>query len=148
MSNLNSGGRRSLWWFGLTFIVIVGIVASVIILVPAQEAAAEESLEPFDSCEALLEYAKTEALERVTAWGLDGGGGGWFGVEEDVAVAEAGDGADMAAPPQATAARDEEAAYSTTNVQEAGIDEPDLVKTDGERIVVDTNEVTYVKRAE
>jgi uncharacterized secreted protein with C-terminal beta-propeller domain len=140
----NSAGRRSIWWFGLTFVVIVGIVAAVIILVPAEEAAAEESLEPFDSCDALLDYAKREALERVTAWGLEGGWG-VFPIAE-VGVADEAEATLGGEAPQATAAREEETQnqYSTTNVQEAGIDEPDLVKTDGERIVVLSGPTLYV----
>ncbi len=147
MSKQKSEGRRSIWWFGLAFIVIVGIVASVIIFVPGQEAAAEESLEAFDSCAALLEYAKSEALDRVTAWGLDGGWGGFFPIAEMAAV-DAANGAVAGAEPPQSAAREEEGQYSTTNVQEAGIDEPDLVKTDGDRIIVISGQTLYVLSAD
>ena len=83
-------------------------------------------LQPFDDCEAFLSYVKEHALERVTAWGL---GGGWdvIGLEADVADAAEGD-ARAAAP---TAGVD----YSGTNIQTAGVDEPDIVKTDGERLL-------------
>ncbi len=146
MTNQNAGGRRSALWFGLTFIVIVGIVVSVVVLVPANEAAAEESLEPFDSCDALLAYAKSEALDRVTAWGLEGGWGipilmDGVGIAEEAAqpAADSGVGGDTG-----ELTRNETSGYSTTNVQEAGIDEADLVKTDGERIVVISGQTLYV----
>src|SRR5207302_10392052 len=45
-----------------------------------------------------------------------------------------------ASPPAATGGD----AYSTTNVQEAGIDEPDVIKTDGKRIYALSNGKLYV----
>ena len=76
----------------------------------------------FDSCGAFLDRMKMEALERVGAYGFGDDGGGvvidsW---EESV------EGEDAPA-----AGVD----YSTTIVQEAGVDEPDMVKTDGDRIL-------------
>ena len=94
----------------------------------------------FDDCDALLDYLHTEYSARVGPWGFDGGG--WFGpmpmIEEEMAMAS-DDMAEAAAPAQGagatvTAAPVEGVDFSGTNVQEAGVDEADIVKTDGRRI--------------
>jgi hypothetical protein len=70
----------------------------------------------------------------VTAWGLQGGGG-WWGWPEGVAAttAAAGDagGFDGASRAEAPALPATGPDTSTTNTQEAGVDEGDLVETDG-----------------
>lgn len=95
------------------------------------------SLVSFDACDDLLSYVKEHALEMVGPWGLGGGiaiedGAGDEAVDMDAAagaeVAEESS-AGRAAPPPV-----EGEDYSGTNVQEAGVDEPDTVKTDGERL--------------
>jgi len=79
-------------------------------------------LQAFGSCGNLLAYAKQHALPLVGAWGLGGQQGGATAV---IAAPEATRGA-------GTAGVD----YSTTNVQEEGVDEPDLVKSDGSTLFV------------
>ncbi len=96
----------------------------------------------FDDCATLLDYLHTEYSARVGPWGFDSGG--WFGpmpmmAFEDEAMAEAAAasdfaGADAAASPVAAAAPVEGVDFSGTNVQEEGVDEADIVKTDGSRI--------------
>ena len=81
-------------------------------------------LQPFDDCQDFLSYVKEHGVERVTAWGLEGG---W-----DVIAMEAGDAAEGAARSAAPTAGVD---YSDTNLQTAGVDEPDIVKTDGERLL-------------
>ncbi len=111
---------------------------------------APAGLVQFDECQAFLDYVHTEGAERVGPFGF--GDNGWFGpmpvdiavMEDDVAMEmEAGEDADASAsapaPPagsvgQDDAARDE-GSFSTTNVQVEGVDEPDIVKTDGDRIL-------------
>lgn len=91
------------------------------------------NLEPFQGCDQLLDYFResAETLERELLPGVPGVRVG----SDVVAVAEAtgaGDGAPSGAgllPPTAGTE------FSGTNVQEAGVDEPDIVKTDGRRIV-------------
>ena len=88
----------------------------------------------FDSCEAFLAHIKAEALERVGPYGFNTGRPFLAGTDDMVMVMEeaAAEDVDAAAATQtATAGVD----YSTTNVQEVGVDEPDLVKTDGSRIL-------------
>ena len=106
----------------------------------------------YDSCAAFLDRLKAEALERVGPYGFDGGLR-FFGVPEpaiasEEAMMDSAAPATTAAPApmveSAMASADEAASggggsagrdFSTTNVQEAGVDEPDLVKTDGRRIL-------------
>lgn len=116
------------------------------------------ALVPYDSCDDLLGQLKQAALDRVGPYGLPGSSGGFV---PDVMTAESGraieDGSSPTAGPAApttipvtttqnsTSGAGEEKsssvpvagdpAYSGTNVQEAGVDEPDTVKTDGKRII-------------
>lgn len=90
----------------------------------------------FDACDDFLTHVKAEAVDRVGPYGLDWHYGSprvWqtgirtemlIAVPEAAPAAEAGGGS---------------ADYSITNNQEAGVDEADIVKTDGERIVAITN---------
>lgn len=99
------------------------------------------ALIPFTACDGVLDYFKAEALERVGPYGLDGGSSYppfWrFG----------GDDAVLESSPATTTASSQDSAgggdgsYSTTNVQVAGVDEPDIVKTDGTRIISITDGV-------
>lgn len=85
-------------------------------------------LTAFPSCSALLQYAKAHAAPFVTAGGIGRSVPG-------VAVPAAG---------AATGAAGTD--YSTTNVQEAGVDEPDLVKTDGSTLyAVENGELEAVR---
>lgn len=90
-------------------------------------------LRPFDSCDALRSFYVDQAIDLVGPYGLGFGGG--FAIAEDEATAE-GDAESMdiaAAAPAPTSAVAED--VSGTNVQEEGVDEPDIVKTDGSIIV-------------
>jgi hypothetical protein len=88
----------------------------------------------FTECDELLVHLRAEAVERVGPYGL---GGGWFGgpvmLERGFAIAE-----DAMSVPTAGMAQSMEIGvdYSGTNVQEVGIDEPDILKTDGRRVLV------------
>src|SRR5918999_1037484 len=90
--------------------------------------AAKVRLKAFGSCTGLVRYARRHALRtaRSMVW-LEGGG-------------RRNDG--PLPPPQTGAGEDrvsggaEEEDFSRTNVQEAGVDEPDIVKTDGTRLFV------------
>lgn len=88
---------------------------------------AAPALEVFDACESFLDYVKTHAIERVGPYGLDDPSQVWWGGRM---FAE--DGAQEATTDTTTAGD----SFSGTNVQVLGVDEPDMVKTDGERIVV------------
>jgi uncharacterized secreted protein with C-terminal beta-propeller domain len=90
----------------------------------------------FNACDDFLTYVKAEAVERVGPYGLDwfyGSPWGWSTRLD----------ADMTMAPAVVEMSNDVAAgssnYSGTNNQEAGVDEADIVKTDGERIVTITN---------
>lgn len=96
-----------------------------------QPASTRVSLERFDACPALIGHLRSEALARVGPYGLPGSFGGvrTLALEDAAAApgassAESGDAARSAPAPS----------HSSTNVQEANVDEPDAVKTDGRHI--------------
>ena len=75
----------------------------------------------YDSCDTALADLKSAALKKVGPWGLDAPNGFARGLAvEDSASAPPGQ---------------ERQSHSTTNTHEAAADEPDTVKTDGNRIV-------------
>ncbi|WP_158564226.1 beta-propeller domain-containing protein [Jiangella anatolica] len=95
-------------------------------------------LTSFDACADVLDHLKGEAADRVGPYGL-GPGGDMVAYATDGA---AEDSAALAAPQEGGG--DDSAArqpHSTTNVQEAGVDEPDVAKTDG-RVLVTTADGT------
>lgn len=94
--------------------------------VVAPPAAAAE-LEPFTDCEQLRRWYVAAALPHVGPWGL--GGPFWAG---PVPLATASRAASPVAELDAAVPQDAVGSGATgTNVQEAGVDEPDLAKTDG-----------------
>ena len=108
------------------------------------------SLERFEGCEDLLDHLESEALERVGPYGFDGVVQAFPLFEEELAPDEALSDIDGAAASEPAlggdgVGREAGVDYSTTNVQEAGVDEPDIAKTDGERILaVANNRLHYV----
>ena len=92
------------------------------------------SLQFFGDCPALLDHMQTIAAERVTSWGLDGGYyGGFPAVEEAMDDAATGDTDTQVDFDSAGSAGVD---FSGTNVQEAGVDEGDVVETDGEQLYI------------
>jgi len=110
------------------------------------------SLVSYNTCETALAELRDRVLPHVTPWGLELGSGGVLrdavpmegGAAEDRAAAPAapadGDAAaggkasgDSAGPGNSTGEQSKE--HSSTNTHEAGVDEPDLVKTDGARVI-------------
>lgn len=89
---------------------------------------AQLALTAYDSCIGLLDGLRAHAAAAVTEYGLPG-----HRPYFDAARAEAATGGAKA--PSAQAQPDPSADHSGTNVQEKGVDEPDVVKTDGSRIV-------------
>ncbi len=101
---------------------------------------ASANLEFFGDCDALLSYMQTEAGERVTAWGLGGGyyyGDGRVMNEGDMADTDDAGSASEGAPATVPASGAVEGQdYSGTNTQEVGVDEGDIVETDGDHVYV------------
>ncbi len=107
----------------------VGAIVATTFAITAATApsASAAELTPFKDCGQLRDWYVATALPSVTAWGW-GGGLRMYGP-----IAEAG-AADSAGVP--TAAKDAQSNSATgTNVQEAGVDEPDYVKTNGSLLV-------------
>jgi hypothetical protein len=82
-------------------------------------------LTSFTGCDGVLEHLKDEALARVGPYGLAGGSGRL--------------GPGLPGPPAPTPAPGVPGGgagdHSGTNVQEIGVDEPDIVKNDGRRLL-------------
>lgn len=91
------------------------------------------SLERYDSCDAFLADVKERALDEVGPYGLGDGLVGYSSrlAMEDSATAAGGDDVGSAVPDAGSSDQ-----VSGTNVQEQGVDEPDIVKTDGSIMVV------------
>jgi hypothetical protein len=89
-----------------------------------QPAEAARQLAAFADCEELREWYLRETLPHVTPWGLDSG-------VELLGMAEEAARADTSSP--ATPALGN--GPTGTNVQEAGVDEPDTAKTFGEFVI-------------
>jgi len=127
----------------------------VVVEIGGNDIVLTSSLSGFDSCSALLDHLRTEGAERVGPWGFnDGWYGGWWPVDgpvlfdgDDMAVEDsAGFDTAEAAPTSAVQGGSDGAAnltegvdFSGTNVQETGVDEADVVKTDGERVYIVAN---------
>lgn len=99
---------------------------------------ASRALMAFDACDDLLDWSIEHALERVGPYGLDGYGAYPVFAE----FSEAAGALDSAAPSTEQSAGKSD--VIGTNLQEAGVDEPDLVKTDGERIVAMSGSTLHV----
>lgn len=91
----------------------------------------------FNDCPDLLAYLRAQALERVTAWGLDGG---YYHMGRDGFIPTMVAEGDTASADEAVggAAVPDKAGptYSGTNTQEVGVDEGDVVETNGTHVFV------------
>ncbi len=98
------------------------------------------SLSAFDACDDLLAYLRTEGAKVVGPYGFQNFGGPLAYTDAmptagRAVAADSGGAAASEASNPAGAPKQAGVDFSTTNVQEAGVDEPDLVKTDGKRLV-------------
>ncbi len=91
---------------------------------PVEVKAASVGLERFSSCDDLLGLLREQARDHV----------GPYGIGHLDAVAQSAESRE-ASGDQRTSAPASAPVHSTANVQETGVDEPDLVATDGRRIV-------------
>lgn len=89
----------------------------------------EGALVQFSECDTFLDYVIDHAIDLVGPYGLEGLNF-WPWARDGVFLDESAVAAEQAAP---TAGGGSD--FSTTNVQVEGVDEPDLVKGDGKRIV-------------
>jgi hypothetical protein len=111
------------------------LAAAMALPAAAADGASKARPKAFASCAALGDYARKQALRIVEPGGLP------FRFAFDVAapppprsVPDNGSEAPTAPEPQVPAGEGTD--HSGTNVQEEGVDEPDIVKTDGSRLYV------------
>lgn len=126
-------------------VALATLLAAAVLALPAAAPAATKrpvkpsALPAFASCKSLLGYARRHARQTGGRTGVPTRAGVAMPqvltapVTTDAGVPTAA-GAPPAPPPAAAEAKDSAPDFSSTNVQEAGVDEPDIVKTDG-RIV-------------
>jgi len=88
--------------------------------------AAAQALPPYASCDALLAHYRAELERTAVPYGLGGGGTARLAVAEQAAGGDTAADSAVAAPLPAAAD-----APTGTNLQEAGVDEPDTAKTVG-----------------
>src|SRR5688500_12700388 len=114
----------------VAFLAALVLLTAAALVGTADRSAAETAKTPrlaaFGSCGQLLSYAKANAARFVGPYGL-GSPFARGGIE-----AQAGAPADKAAPQQGVD-------FSGTNVQEEGVDEPDIVKTNGNTLFAVAN---------
>ncbi len=98
-------------------------------------------LQTLGDCDALLERLIAEGLERVGPYGFGQGFWGPEVMEAEMAMEESGDDAmsDSSDAAVTTTQGGSDDGVSGTNNQEVGVDEADIVKTDGNRMIVVAN---------
>src|SRR5579871_2313609 len=112
----------------VAILVAAAVLAAAALGAQTRAAPGSARLTAFPSCGALLRYAKRHAAPFVTASGIG------RSAPPGVAV------------PTATATTGATIDYSTTNVQEPGVDEPDLVKSNGSTLfAVENGELEAVR---
>jgi hypothetical protein len=114
-------------------VLVTGVAGFTMLSVGATTppASAAMALTTFDDCEQLRQWYVDAALPEVTAWGL----GGQPFTYDGVLMSRSGALALEDAAPAATAGAVANG-ETGTNVQEAGVDEPDLAKTNGDLVVL------------
>lgn len=117
---LHHFGRRVAVVAGLVSCTSAG-VASYALVPPSPAPAARASLPGFADCDDVRDWYAHSALRRVTAWGLDPPA---YLVFQRTAMP-------LAASPEDAVGNGD----TGTNLQEADVDEADVAKTDGDRVV-------------
>ncbi len=118
-------------------VALTAVLAAASLGAQAPAAPKSSRLVAFSNCGQLLRYVKAQAKPFVTAYGIGHAGGSGPPVSVGTPVPAAAAGAGSSA--------EQGVDFSGTNVQEAGVDEPDIVKTDGSTIFsVENNELESV----
>jgi hypothetical protein len=98
------------------------------------------ALRPARSCQELLDWYVAEGLDLVTEYGW---GGVVYAMEDRAGAATGNRSGGMEGDAAAPGTQTQTSSETGTNVQETGVDEPDVVKTDGRILVqVDEGELT------
>ncbi|HEX6711896.1 MAG TPA: beta-propeller domain-containing protein [Thermoleophilaceae bacterium] len=121
-----------------TWLILAALVASLAALPAPAGAKAKHRLKAFGSCSRFVHYARRHALNELKTRGVPGGV--VLPVRAPMPMTNDGVAMPMSeSAPTSGAGQD----FSTTNVQEAGVDEPDEVRTDGKRIFAAENGRLY-----
>ena len=110
------------------------------VALPTSQIQLASALTPFESCEPFLRHIKDNALNMVSAWGV---AGSYFPAVMEGEMLRDAVPETMALDSKSSS----QTQYSTTNIQEAGVDEPDIIKTDGQRIVALVENRLHVLKA-
>ena len=121
---------------GLVLAVTLGM-ATVVAGSSASAAAAELPL--FDDCRTFTQHMAALAEPEVTAYGLGGGGPMVYRRDAGGIVAPEAAGAAPASDAKSAPTAAVGNGPTGTNVQERGVDEPDMTKIDGDRVVTLSN---------
>lgn len=155
---------RNDWFGGAALAVAAGTALTTAIAMavtgavgPATPRAAADELPAFDSCPQLAGWYRDLALQQVTPYGLPGSGPMHAMLQDGVAsygavtgTAGAAAGSGGAVPMPAPVAATEKAASAVTNgptgtnLQDQSVDEPDVAKVDGDRVVGVAGATLYV----
>jgi hypothetical protein len=120
-----------------TGLILVALIASLAAIPAPAGAKARHQLKTFGSCSRFVHYARRHALNELKTRGVPGG---------VVLPVRAPNPNNQTVMPQAESTPTSGAGgqdFSTTNVQESGVDEPDEVKTDGKHIFAAENGRLY-----
>jgi len=119
--------RRRLWICAVLLLPLAGCTAPArdLSTPPEQPPPPPFRLVAFDSCDRLLTELRAAAQRSITAYGFYTNRPENYALEAEAMRADAVAGSAPAPAPT----------FSGTNVHEQGADEPDIVKTDGRRIV-------------
>ena len=127
--------RRLVVSGALTAVAVLGL-GGVQLLPSTAPSARADGLVAYGSCAEMLTHYRAELAATVTPWGV--GGGGWpVAAASDASAATASAGA---ARESASAGDAVGSGPTGTNLQEQGVDEPDLVKLADGRLVVLTGD--------
>jgi hypothetical protein len=107
-------------------------LSATLVLPALAEGASKTRAKSFASCPAVADYARKHALNIVGPSGLPVR----FGFAVQQPTDDGSPQPPMAAPQEGAVREGDGVDYSTTNVQEEGVDEPDIVKTDGKHLYV------------
>ena len=127
---------------GVALLALAGCTTTDHPAPPTSDLPPDLRLVAFDSCDDLTSGLRAAAKSVVGPYGLENPATLTAPGAERAPQAGSDAKNDAATAPGAAPATDSE--HSTTNTHEAGVDEPDLVKTDGRRIVTVSNGVLRV----
>ena len=132
LAALGAGATASAATCALLTAGVVGTSLAILVAPPLAPPATAEELRSFDGCEELREWYVDAALPMVGPWGLDRPG--YYAVDGDMVTLTARADAAVLVP---AAGADQAVGNGDTgtNVQEAGVDEPDVAKTNGTLVV-------------